>query len=85
VPAPLGEDFHAKRLSLRSSQVGSVAAARRARWTHRRRLALALDLLADPIFDRLLSGETPLAELPEAMARLAARPAGALCHVVRYP
>jgi NADPH:quinone reductase-like Zn-dependent oxidoreductase len=84
VSAPLGEDFHARRLTLRASQVGSVATARRARWSRRRRLALALELLADPLFDRLLTGTSDFAGLPETMARLALAPAGALCHVVRY-
>lgn len=84
VAAPLGEDFHARRLKLVSSQVGAVAAARRARWTQARRLALALELLADAVFDRLLAGECTLAELPAAMAGLAAEPAAALCHLVRY-
>jgi hypothetical protein len=84
VAAPLGEAFHAKRLMLRSSQVGAVATAQRARWTHRRRLALALDLLADPVLDRLVTGESRFDELPQLMARLARAPAGALCHVVRY-
>ena len=85
VSAPLGEAFHSRRLVLRSSQVGAVATAQRARWTHRRRLALALDLLGDPVFDRLLTGESAFAALPETMARLARDPAGTLCHVVRYP
>lgn len=84
VPAPLGEAFHAKRLTLRSSQVGSVATSRRARWSHRRRLTLALDLLRDPVFDRLLTGDCAFADLPATMAALATNPAGALCHVVRY-
>jgi NADPH:quinone reductase-like Zn-dependent oxidoreductase len=84
VAAPLGEAFHARRLTLRSSQVGAVAEARRARRSRRDRLALALELLADPVFDRLLTGETPFAELPRTMARLAEAPAGALCHTVRY-
>ena len=47
VSAPLGEAFHARRLVLRSSQVGAVPASQRARWNHRRRLGLALDLLTD--------------------------------------
>jgi hypothetical protein len=85
VPLPLGEAFHARRLVLRSSQVGSVAAAQRPRWTHRRRLAMALSLLADPVFDALLTGETPLDRLPATMARLAAAPGGVLCHCVTYP
>jgi threonine dehydrogenase-like Zn-dependent dehydrogenase len=84
VAAPLGEAFHSKRLTLRSSQVGAVAAARRARWSRRRRLALALDLLADPVFDRLLTGSSSFADLPRTMARLAADPQGTLCHVIRY-
>ena len=84
VPAPLGEAFHSKRLTLRSSQVGAVAAARRARWSHRRRLALALDLLRDPVFDRLLTGDCAFADLPATMAALATSPASALCHTVRY-
>ncbi len=84
VAAPLGEAFHAKRLVLRSSQVGAVASAQRARWSHRRRLALALDLLADPVFDRLVTGESRFDDLPQVMARLASDPAGALCQVVRY-
>ncbi|HKW54356.1 MAG TPA: zinc-binding alcohol dehydrogenase, partial [Stellaceae bacterium] len=84
VAAPLGEAFHAKRLVLRSSQVGSVATAQRARWTHERRLALALDLLADPVFDRLVTGESRFDELPQLMAQLASAPQGALCQVVRY-
>ncbi len=84
VPAPLGEAFHSQRLTLRASQVGSVATARRARWSHRRRLTLALDLLRDPMFDHLLTGECAFAELPVTMAMLATNPAGTLCQVVRY-
>ncbi|HTZ79670.1 MAG TPA: zinc-binding alcohol dehydrogenase [Stellaceae bacterium] len=84
VTLPLGEDFHARRLQLLSSQVGQVAAPRRARRSHRDRMALALALLAEPCFDRLLSGESAFADLPATMARLAQAPDGALCHVIRY-
>ncbi len=84
VAAPLGEAFHSRRLTLRSSQVGSVATAQRARWSYRRRLTLALDLLADPLFDALLTGESRFEDLPATMARLASTPDGALCHVVKY-
>src|SRR5262249_32414224 len=38
VTLPLGEGFHSRRLVLKSSQVGSVAASHRARWTPRRRM-----------------------------------------------
>lgn len=78
---PLGEAFHAGRLRLISSQVGAVAAPMRGRRSHAARLALALDLLADPTFDVLLERPTAFADLPRAMPRLLA---GGLCHVVVY-
>ncbi len=84
VTLPLGEDFHARRLTLVSSQVGMVAPARRARWSRAHRLDRALELLADPVFDRLVTGACALADLPAAMARLAEAPGDALCHLVRY-
>ncbi|MGH7032244.1 MAG: zinc-dependent alcohol dehydrogenase [Stellaceae bacterium] len=84
VGAPLGEAFHSRRIRLQSSQVGEVAAPRRARRSRRDRLALALALLADPAYDRLITGECRLEDLPEALARLAAEPGGALCQLVRY-
>ena len=55
---PLGEAFHSRRLRILSSQVGSIAPAMRGRRTHAERLALALDLLADPAFDALLEAPT---------------------------
>ncbi len=84
VAVPLGEDFHSKRLSIAASQVGHVAPARRARRTRMGRLELALQLLADPHYDCLLTGESDLAELPTTMRRLARTPGDTLCHVVRY-
>ncbi len=84
VAVPLGEDFHARRLALIASQVGTVAAAQRARWSRARRLDLALALLADPAFDGLVTGTCTLADLPATMARLAAAPGDTLCQLVRY-
>jgi threonine dehydrogenase-like Zn-dependent dehydrogenase len=84
VPLPLGEGFHARRLTLRSSQVGHVATAQRARWTHRRRLAAALALLRDPALDALITGEDRFGDLPAVMARLDRAPGGALCHRIAY-
>lgn len=81
---PLGQAFHRRRLSLLSSQVGSVATAQRGRWDHRRRLSLALALLDDPLLDRLITGEDPFERLAEVQARLATSPAGALMHRIRY-
>ncbi len=84
VPAPLGEAFHSRRLTLRASQVGHVAASRRARHGRKDRLLLALSLLRDPAFDCLLSGPTAFDDLPATMARLATDPGDTLCHVVVY-
>jgi len=84
VNLPLGEAFHARRLTLRSSQVGGVSPARSARWDHRRRLGLALELLADARLDALINAESDFHELPALMPRLAAKAGGALCHRIRY-
>lgn len=83
-PVPLGGAFHSRRLQLRASQVGSVATAQRARWTHARRLQLALRLLSAPELDVLITSEGTLDELPETLARLSSAPDGALMHRVRY-
>jgi len=80
----LGEAFHARRLTLKSSQVGHVAASQRARWDTRRRLALALSLLADPALDALITGESGFDDLPQVMAQLAAAPGDTLCHRIAY-
>ncbi|MFJ5260329.1 zinc-binding alcohol dehydrogenase [Streptomyces sp. NPDC088387] len=85
VSLPLGEAFHSRRLVIRSSQVGTVSPARRASRGYADRLALALDLLADPALDALITGECAFEELPEVMPRLAAGTIPALCHRVRYP
>ena len=84
VPLPLGEAFHARRLTIASSQVGSVPPSQRARWSTQRRMALALSMLADPALDVLITGESPFDALPQVMAQLAAAPGDALCHRIRY-
>jgi threonine dehydrogenase-like Zn-dependent dehydrogenase len=84
VPVPLGHAFHARRLTLRSSQVGSVASSQRARWDFRRRMSFALASLTDPALDALITGESPFESLPEVMASLADGKLEALCHRIRY-
>lgn len=81
VTLPLGGAFHARRLQLISSQVGHVA--RRARWTHRRRLEKALALLADPVLDVLFGEDVAFACLPDALPGVFAGPAQ--CTRVVYP
>jgi threonine dehydrogenase-like Zn-dependent dehydrogenase len=84
VAVHLGGAFHSRRLSIRASQVGSVAPARRARRSTRDRLELALDLLRDPAFDVLLTGSSPFEELPDVLAGIAAGTLPGLCHTVDY-
>ncbi|MDX3227655.1 zinc-binding alcohol dehydrogenase [Streptomyces sp. ME19-01-6] len=84
VSLPLGEAFHSRRLVVRSSQVGTVSPARGPRRTFADRLALALELLADPAFDALVTGECAFEELPEVLPRLASGELPGLCHRVRY-
>jgi threonine dehydrogenase-like Zn-dependent dehydrogenase len=80
----LGGRFHSARLGLRASQVGAVSPARRGSRTRSDRMALALELLRDPAFDALLTGQSPFRELPDVMARLAAGRLSALCHSITY-
>jgi threonine dehydrogenase-like Zn-dependent dehydrogenase len=80
----LGGAFHAQRLGLRASQVGTVSPARRGRRTTADRLSLALDLLRDPAFDALLTGESPFAQLPTVLAQLAEGTLPAICHTITY-
>lgn len=84
VAVALGEGFHSRRLRLVSSQVGAVATPQRARWDRRRRLSLAVDLLADARFDVLLAPPVPFPRLPEVMSELAAGPSEVMCQVISY-
>jgi len=89
VSLPLGGDFHARRLSIRGSQVGTVSPTRRRvraqDWTPGHRRRLALDLLRDDAFDTLLTDTSTLHDLPDLMARIAQGDQDGLCHTIRYP
>ncbi len=84
VDVPLGLAFHAERLRLVSSQVGQVSPSRRPRWTYARRLAKALELLADPRLDALITEEVAFADLAGALPRLLAPGAPGLGTAIRY-
>jgi threonine dehydrogenase-like Zn-dependent dehydrogenase len=85
VAVPLGAAFHSRRLRLVASQVGQVAASHRPRWTHRRRLAAALDLLTDPRLDALLAPPVAFHDLPARLSGILAPESGVLCQLVDYP
>jgi threonine dehydrogenase-like Zn-dependent dehydrogenase len=83
VPLALGGRFHNARLRIQSSQVGHVATRQRPRWSYRRRMELALRLLADPAYDALLGEPVAFGALPEALPRLLAG-ASSVTSVVEY-
>jgi threonine dehydrogenase-like Zn-dependent dehydrogenase len=84
VAAPLGQAFHSRRLRLLSSQVGKVAPSHRARWSHARRLAAALSLLADPALDVLLAPPLPFGELPVRLPEIFDADTDVICQPIRY-
>jgi threonine dehydrogenase-like Zn-dependent dehydrogenase len=85
VAVPLGGAFHSRRLRLISSQVGQVSASHRPRWSHSRRLAAALGLLADPALDALIAPAVAFHDVPAELPRILAGPDGVLCQLIRYP
>lgn len=84
VAIPLGGAFHSRRLQLISSQVGHVAPSHRGQWSHRQRLAKALELLADARLDALITGEIAFMELPRELPRVLAPGAPGLATAVHY-
>lgn len=79
----LGGPFHARRLSLLSSQVGTIPPTQRARWTFARRLKKALDLLLDDRLDALISAQTAFDHIAEAYPEIISDPQ-TLCHRICY-
>jgi threonine dehydrogenase-like Zn-dependent dehydrogenase len=83
VSVPLGEAFHARRLSIISSQVGALPPVRVPRWSHRRRLGTVLKLLNNAALDALITGEIAFAEAPLQLPKVLESSAG-LMTVLRY-
>jgi threonine dehydrogenase-like Zn-dependent dehydrogenase len=85
VTLPLGGAFHSRRLAIVASQVGRVAPSHRPRWPFRRRLAAALDLLADDRLDALIAPPIAFNDLPAQLPRILAPGSGVLCQRIDYP
>jgi NADPH:quinone reductase-like Zn-dependent oxidoreductase len=83
ITVPLGENFHSRRLTIRSSQVGGISPARHRDYAQR--LQVALDLLGDPRFDALTTGHSDFEDLPTVLPALADGTLKALCHVIDHP
>jgi threonine dehydrogenase-like Zn-dependent dehydrogenase len=84
VPAPLGGAFHARRLRLVASQVGTVSPSRRPRWDHARRARAAMALLADDRLDALITREIPFRDAPAQVPAVLAHGWTGLTAVLRY-
>ncbi len=84
VTASLGGVFHSRRLRLLSSQVGRIAPSHRPRWTHGRRLAAALALLADARLDALLEPAVAFHDLPQRLPDILGAGSGILCQPITY-
>ena len=70
VAAPLGNAFHPRRLTLKSSQVGQLPPHRRPRWDYPRRMGVVLELLRHDELDVLVDSEGPFEALPSLLGRL---------------
>ena len=81
----LGGAFHSRRLRLVSSQVGRIAPSHRPRWTHGRRLAAALTLLADARLDALLAPAVAFEDLARLLPDILDASSGVLCQSITYP
>ncbi len=84
VAVPLGAAFHSRRLRLVSSQVGQVSASHRPRWTTRRRLAAAIQLLRDDRLDVLLAPALNFYTLPARLPDILGAHSGVLCQLIAY-
>lgn len=80
----LGGAFHAERLAIVSSQVGSIPPLRAPRWTHARRREAAAALLLDDALDALIDTVVPFAEAPSRLPALVLADPGPLAVVLDY-
>ena len=86
VSLPLGAHFHAKRLTIQSSQVGTISPAAPAGTTYRTRMAEALAVLAQyPELGGLITEESAFEDLPSTMVRVTSSTSDVLCHRIKYP
>ena len=83
--APLGGAFHSRQLRLQSSQVVHISTSHRPRWTHRRRLQAAMQMLTDFRLDVLLDHAVDFSDLPDRLPDLLGARSNALCCLIRYP
>src|SRR5438067_7324378 len=84
VTMSLGGAFHSRRLRLLSSQAGGIAPSHRPRWPHGRRLAAALNLLADDRLEVLLAPAVSFQDLARRLPDILQPNNGILCQPITY-
>lgn len=84
VTLPLGEAFHRRRLTIRSTQVSTIPARLTHRWSRDRRLAHAVALCATLPLAALATDTVDFTDAPTAYARLAAGRAGLMHAALGY-
>jgi 2-desacetyl-2-hydroxyethyl bacteriochlorophyllide A dehydrogenase len=85
VPLTLGGAFHRRRLRIVSSQVSTIDAALQPRWTHRRRLELATQLLPRLELSSLVTHRFAIDRAAEAYALVDAHADQTVQVVLTYP
>lgn len=80
----LGGKFHSQRLSIISSQVGTIAKQKRSELTFSDRMKAALSLLNDNRLETLLVPAIEFEKLPDHLEDIFSPQSNALCQVVKY-
>jgi 2-desacetyl-2-hydroxyethyl bacteriochlorophyllide A dehydrogenase len=84
VALPLGEEFHRRRLTIRSTQVSTIPERLAAEWTYERRRKVALDLVQDLPLEALATHEFAFEDAPAAFAALDRGDEGIVHAALRY-
>lgn len=84
VPLPLGEHFHRRRLTIRSSQVSTIPFAAQGRWTNARRRSTARRLLTELPLTALATTDYAFDDAADAYAAIDRRDPGILHTALRY-
>ena len=84
VVLPLGDRFHRRRLTIRSSQVSTIPARLSSRWDRTRRLDVVTGLLAALPLERLASHTVELEDAADAFAALDAGTEGVVHLALGY-
>lgn len=83
-PVPLGDDFHRKRLIIRSSQVSNIDAGLFPRWTAERRRELAVSYLTDLRLSELVTHTIAFSDAAAGYRIIDERPEEAVQVVLRF-